>query len=77
MKYTITLTKQQYDFINSAVESYVEKLRQDLADQAQLSTLRKTKDQDAPWGRKKDGTPRKRPGRTKLNLPSLNPSASA
>ncbi len=69
MKYTISITKDEYDFIMKAVAQYVEDLKQKMTDQAQ-TWLVKTEDnkiiattKEARWGYKKDGTPKKRPGR--------------
>lgn len=76
MKYTISITKEEYDFILTAVDAYVSNLRQKMADQAQTWLIRQEGEKtvlsvkkdirslmDAPWGYKADGTPKKRPGR--------------
>lgn len=69
MKYTISITKEEYDFIMQAVSQYVQNLQQKMTDQTQ-AWLIKTEGkkiiattQEARWGYKKDGTPKKRPGR--------------
>ena len=75
MKYTITLTQQQYDFIMMCCDAYIDSMRRSIADQATTCLLRaqeqkpaakpvaESKSEDAPYGYKKDGTPKKRPGR--------------
>lgn len=69
MKYTISITKEEYDFILTAVDAYVSSLRQKMADQAQLWLIREegqkiiATTKAAPWGLKKDGTPKKQPGK--------------
>ena len=82
MKYTISITKEEYEFILAAVDAYVSNLREKMANQAQTwlikqegkkilaastEVLRKEMDyymiKNAPWGLKKDGTPKKQPGR--------------
>lgn len=76
MKYTISITKEEYEFILTAVDAYVSGLRQKMADQTTTWLIRQEGEKtvlkqnsrlreslEAPWGRKKDGTPKKRPGR--------------
>ena len=71
MKYTITITKDEYDLILTAINAYMSGLQQKMADQAQLWITKTHNDKiiaekttkAAPWGLKKDGTPKKQPGR--------------
>lgn len=69
MKYTISITKEEYDFIMQAVSQYVQNLQQKMTDQAQTWLIRTegkkiiATTKEARWGYKKDGTPKKRPGR--------------
>lgn len=73
---TFTVTKEQYDFIIMAIEAYIDTLRQRIADDAMTNMIEKAnktntitvssksvKTKEAPFGYKKDGTPKKRPGR--------------
>lgn len=69
MEYTISITKEEYEFILTAVDAYTSNLRQKMADQATSWLIRKEGEKiiastkGAPWGLKKDGTPKKCPGR--------------
>jgi len=67
MKYTISITKEEYEFILTAVDAYISNLRQKMADQAQTWLIKEHAEKviatTAPWGLKKDGTPKKQPGR--------------
>ena len=71
---TLTLTPVQYDIVRTAVMEYTDNLMQiiDPPDTVSLSSggtvtvtapLQPTKKVEAPWGLKKDGTPKARPGR--------------
>lgn len=69
MKYTISITKEEYEFIITAINSYIANLQNKMADQASTWLIR-TEGQkiiattkEAPWGIKKDGTPAKKRGR--------------
>lgn len=66
---TITISRDEYDTIIKALDFYNESIKQRLADQAQIWMI-KTEEKkmiattkEAPWGFKKDGTPKQRPGR--------------
>lgn len=69
MKYTLTVTKEEYDFIIKAMSAYVENLQHKLGNQAQTWLIKQESEKmiattkAAPWGLKKDGTPKKQPGR--------------
>ena len=69
MKYTISITKEEYDFILTAVDAYINNLRNKMADQAQTWLVRAEGNKiiattkKAPCGLKKDGTLAKRRGR--------------
>lgn len=75
MQYTITISQEQYDFIMKCCDAYIDSMRRSIADQATTCLLRAQepkpaakpvaakKSADAPFGYKKDGTPKKRPGR--------------
>ena len=73
MKYTISITKEEYEFIITAVDAYVASLRGKMADQANTWLIRSQGQKviavtkDAPWGLKKDGTPAKKRGRPSKN----------
>lgn len=63
---TLTLTKEEHDFIVAAVDAYVTELRQKLAPKSWSVTVNSkgfVATLDAPYGLKKDGTPKKQPGR--------------
>lgn len=79
MKYTISITHEQMEFILSAIRAYTASLHQSIREQSSESLMKKQaqanpfitldkprkphKSAEAPWGYKKDGTPKKRPGR--------------
>ena len=80
MKYTISITQEEHEFLMSAVAFYADSLRNKLNQQRLISEIKKLdmsdavpmskakkiaqrKSAEAPWGYKKDGTPKKRPGR--------------
>jgi len=71
---TLTLTPVQYDIVRTAVMEYTDNLMHiiDPPDTVSLSSggtvtvtapLQQPKKVEAPWGLKKDGTPKARPGR--------------
>ena len=62
---TITISRDEYDTIIKALDFYNESIKQRLADQAQVFMIKKetATTKEAPWGLKKDGTPKKQPGR--------------
>lgn len=76
MKYILTVTKEEYDFIVAAITTYAsfvcqesDRINQKIADQASTWMVKQETEKmiatkkEAPWGFKKDGTPKKRPGR--------------
>ena len=62
---TTTISRDHYELILKAVDYYNESIKQRLADQAQVFMIKKetATTKEAPWGFKKDGTPKKQPGR--------------
>ena len=68
---TLNLTPLQYDIVKAAVAQYSDNLMQVIEPQKQTITVTTpvavhhsmVGKSDAPWGLKKDGTPRARPGR--------------
>lgn len=66
---TITISRDHYDLIVKALDFYNEALKQRLADQSQTWMIQKegqkiiATTKAAPWGFKKDSTPKKQPGR--------------
>lgn len=76
MKYTLTVTQEEYDFIVAAITTYAhfvceesDRIKQKVADQASTWMIKQETEKmiattkAAPWGLKKDGTPKKQPGR--------------
>lgn len=65
----ITISRDEYDMIVKALDYYNEGIKQRLADKAQTWMAKVenskiiAKKMEAPWGLKKDGTPKKQPGR--------------
>lgn len=64
---TITISREQHDLIVKALNFYNEAIIKRLTDKAWNSLAEGQKTtattKEAPWGFKKDGTPKKQPGR--------------
>lgn len=66
---TITISRDHYDLILKAIDAYNESLKLRLTEQAKTWSVRTEAEKiiattkAAPWGFKKDGTPKKQPGR--------------
>jgi hypothetical protein len=64
---TLTIQAEDFHFVMEAVRMRSRAILESLAMQveSQRAPAEKSVKVDAPWGLKKDGTPKKRPGRTK------------
>lgn len=64
---TITITRDHHDLIVKALDFYNEALKTRLTDKSWTANAEGqkiiAKTLEAPWGFKKDGTPKQRPGR--------------